>query len=36
MSGNKIASEIGRSSRAVHKFLKHPKSKKNKVIQNDT
>ena len=30
MSGNKITSEIGRSSRVVHKFLKHPKSKKSK------
>ena len=30
MSGNKIASEIERSSRVVHKFLKHPKSKRSK------
>ena len=29
MSGKKITSEI-RSSRVVHKFLKHPKSKKSK------
>ena len=30
ISGNKIASEVGRSSKAVHKFLKHSKSKKSK------
>ena len=30
MSGNKITSEIGRNSRVVHKFLKHPKSKRSK------
>ena len=30
MSGNKIASEIERSSRVVYKFLKHPKSKRSK------
>ena len=28
MSGNKIASEIGKSIKVVHKFLKHPKSKR--------
>ena len=30
ISGNKITSEIGRSSRVVHKFLKHQKSKRSK------
>ena len=30
MSGNKIASEIEKSSRVVHKFLKHSKSKRSK------
>ena len=30
MNKNKIASEIEKSSRAIHDFLKHPKSKRSK------
>ena len=36
MSGNKIDSEIGRSSRVVHKFLKCQKSERSKTFKNDT
>ena len=30
MSGNKIVSKIGKSSRAIHKFLEHQKTKRSK------